>query len=184
MIGELADRVRANLAARKFPHRVTYAPEYAEREAVHAASVVFARDRETPDAVGAPTGWRGAPDADAPLQRRNRAIVRVYAKSSKPGATARDHEDECDRVCDGVWTAVYQEAKGFLLETTTQRFLRAADLADQQAWAGCVAELRFSLCSRIRHVDYTGAGPDTGEIGSVHAPTVESPDFPDYEPVP
>lgn len=183
MIDELADRVRTNLAARKFPHRVVYGPEYAERAAPVTHAIVFARDRQRGDEVGPLQGWRGSPEARAPLQRRFRGVVRVYAKSSKSGAAARDHEAICDRVCDGVLTAMYAEAKGFELRVEGSRLMRADEFSGEQQWSGCAAEILFSIVGAIRHVDYTGAGPDTGEIFDTHAPLVTAEGFPDFDPV-
>lgn len=193
MIAELADRVAADLAARKFPHRVSYAPGPVRFDSPVHPAVVFFRDRESGDGITPPTGWKGSPNPRAMFDRRFRGIALVYAKSARAGAQERDHEDECDMVCDGVLTAIYAVSKGHLLEVQSSRILRPEEVdlgpaqeqrAPHGARTGCVAELRFSLASPVRRLDYTGAGPLTGEIFSVDAPTIESPGFPDTDPVP
>lgn len=193
MIAELADRVAADLAARKFPHRVRYAPGPVRLESPVHAAVVFFRDREEGDEILPPTGWKGSPNPRAVYDRRFRGVALVYAKSAKAGAQEREHEDECDVVCDGVLTAIYHVSAGHSLQISSSRILRPEEVdrgpaqnqtAPHGARAGCVAEIRFSLASPVRRLDYTGDGPLTGEIGSVHAPVVESPGYPDYDPDP
>jgi hypothetical protein len=173
MIAEFADRVRTRMAAKKFPHPVTYAPERAQRKGF-AMGIVFRRDREAGDGIGAPAGWKGPPDPRVVFDRRVGGVVEVYARASVPGATVRDHEEECDRVCDGVLCAMYYAAKGFLLQVTESRLLRADELEGQDAYehAGCAARIAFSLIDRVRDVDYTGAGPDTADIAAVELTAV------------
>ncbi len=188
MISELADRVRAELARHKFPVHVTYGPERAQRKGYTPAGIVFRRDRERGDAITAPTGWKGTPDPRALYNRRFAGVVEIYVRASRPNAGVADHEDECDRVCDGVLCALYRSTTGFQLEVSESRLLRGEELegGDHFEAAGCAARIRFSLASPVREIDYTGDGPATGEVFDVDPPIVTSTGdtFPDYDPAP
>ncbi len=185
MISELADRVRAELASRKFPLPVIYGPERAARKGYAPAGIVFRRDREQGDAIGPATGWKGSPDPRALYTRRFAGVVEIYVRASRPNAGIADHEDECDRVCDGVLCALYRVTTGFLLQIGESRLLRAEEFEGQDHFeaAGCAARIRFSLAAPVLELDYTGDGPLTGTVADVDPPIVTS-DFPDYDPAP
>ncbi len=182
MIYDLAQVVKAQLRARKFPHPVTYGPERAQRDGF-TIGVVFERDREEGDPIVAPTAG-GARSPESPYNRQVSGRVTVYASSTKPGTRAHDHEDECDRVCDGVINAIYRACKEARLpvQITGSRLLTAADFNDCETWPGTAARITFRVTSLVRDVDYTGAGPLTGEVFDVAAPLVTSPDLPDFDP--
>lgn len=184
MIGHLATAVAADLRARKFPYPVSYGPERVGREGFRPA-IVFLRDREAGDPIVAPVGAKDR-NPEVPFNRLVSGIVTVYARSSKPGATVLDHEDECDVVCDGVIAAVYRilKARRLPLSITESRLLRREDLvldtdvgADTSGqrsadWPGCAARIKFTVGTVIRDVSYTGGAQSTGVIDDVEAPTV------------
>lgn len=193
MISELADRVRAYLDARKFPYQVHYGPERTTRKGF-APAIVFRRDRENGDPITAPTGWKGSPDPRALFNRRFAGVVEVFVRASRPNAGVADHEEECDKVCDGVLCALCRVTTGYQLQIGESRLLRAEELEgqDQYEGAGCAARIRFSLASPVLELDYTGDGPDTGIVADTDPPIVTTttlnsdgdPAFPDYDPAP
>lgn len=187
MIDELAERVRAQLDRRKFPYPVVYGPEVAKRKGF-AAGIVFRRDRDTGDPIGPVTGWKGTPDPRALFNRRFSGVVEIYVRSSRPNAGIRDHENECDRVCDGVLCALYRSSTGYQLQIGESRLLRPEELesGDGYEHVGCAARIRFSLASPVLELDYTGDGPATAEVADVDPPIVTSTGdaFPDYDPAP
>ncbi len=186
MISELADLVRVELDGHKFPYAVVYGPERAARKGYTPAGIVFRRDREQGDAIGPATGWKGSPDPRMLYTRRFAGVVEIYVRASRPNAGIADHEDECDRVCDGVLCALYRASTGFLLQIGESRLLRPEELEGQDHFeaAGCAARIRFSLASPVLELDYTGDGPLTGTVADVDPPIVTSTggEFPDYDP--
>lgn len=196
MIGHLATAVAADLRSRKFPHPVSYGPERVGRDGFKVA-IVFLRDREAGDPVVAPVGANGR-NPEVPYNRLVSGRFTVYACSPKPGATVLDHEDECDRVCDGVISAMYRilKARKLPLTIVDSRVLTREDLNEEAGggddrsgprfadWAGCAARVRFKVATVVRDVTYTGAAGPTGTVADVDAPIVTSPGFPDYDPAP
>lgn len=195
MIRDLARAVAADLSARYYPHRVYTGPERAARDGFQNA-VVFARDRSTAEAVGSAIGATRpratAVGAEAPYVRMQAGVFTVYARSPKGGADALDHEEECDRVCDGVLTALRRVvvAHRLPLEITESKMLTRDELraeADASASAsddrsgarsadapGCAARVRFTIGVLVRDVTYPGASRPTGEIYEFAEPTVEA----------
>jgi hypothetical protein len=186
VIRELADAVRTDLSARKYPHPVIVGPERVARDGFDMA-IVFERDRPAGDPIEAPRGANHI-NPEAPFNRAISVRVTVYARSPKPGATAHDHEEECDRVCDGVLSAVHRVAQTqrLPLRIVDSRLLTRSDLnADAgggkdtsgERWAdaaGCAARVRFAIGTAVLDVDYTGAAQDEGVVFDVAAPTVEA----------
>lgn len=193
MIADLARAVGADLASRKYPYRVVYGPERAARDGFQHA-IVFRRDRSSPDEVAPPVGAtrpRATPTgAEAPMTRWVSGVFVVYARSPRAGATAADHEAECDAVCDGVLTAMYRvlKAQGLPLRIAESRVLTREDLrveaeteaADDGSGArvadapGCAARVRFAVQTLVRDVTYTGASGPVGTITEFATPTVEA----------
>lgn len=186
MISALADAVRAELRTRKYPYPVSYGPERTQRDGF-AAGIVFARDREKGDEIAPPPVARGALSVDArsPFVRRVSGAVTVFARSPRPNATAGEHEDECDRVCDAVLCAMYRvlKGRGLPLLVTESRLLQAAEFNGLEQWPGCAAQIRFNVTTLVRDVNYLGVGPLTGEVASTLAPIVTSDDLPSYDPI-
>lgn len=205
MIRDLAAAVSADLAARRFPYPTTYGPELIGRDGFKPA-IIFQRDRAAGDAVEPPLGATRprAGKAEAPFLRRVAGSFTVYARSSRPAATVADHEDECDRVCDGVLTALYRTLKAKCLPLAivdsrllTRDELRAAAEAGQQLsaaddhsgrrsadWPGCAARVRFTVATLVRDVDYTGAGPELGTITEFAAPEFTGAGYESNNPPP
>lgn len=182
MIYDLSEAVARDLKIRRFPHPIFYGPERAKRGGFDMA-IVFERDRPRGDQIGAPVGAKINPEV--PFVRKVAGAVTVYARSPKPGARSSDHEGECDRVCDGVITALYRilKARRLPLEITDSKILEAVDFNGCETWPGCAARVSFSVTTLVRDVDYLGAGPPTGVVEAVQAPLVISDDFPDFDPV-
>lgn len=193
MIRDLALAVAADLRTRKFPHPVVYGPERAARDGFSAA-VVFRRDRSVPDEIAPPVGATRpkatSTGAESPLTRWVSGAFVVYARSPVPAATVFDHEEECDRVCDGVLTAMYRLLKARSLpwrvaesKMLTREDLRAeADVAEADDHsgqrfadaAGCAARVRFAVQTLVRDVTYTGVSGPTGTITEFATPVVEA----------
>lgn len=193
MIADLARAVGADLAARRFPYRVVCGPERVARDGFSSA-VVFRRDRAAADeiasAVGATRPRATAAGAESPLTRWVSGAFVVYARSPKPAATAQDHEEECDAVCDGVLTAMYRILKTQCLpwRIADSRLLTRADLrAEAETDAGddnsglrsadapgCAARVRFAVQTLVRDVTYTGASGPVGTITQFAEPVVNA----------
>jgi hypothetical protein len=186
MIRELADDVRADLHTRKYPHPVIVGPERVARDSF-AMAIVFERDRSAGDSIEAPRGANNI-NARAVFGRVVSGQFTVYARCHKQGAMQCEHEEECDRVCDGVLSALYRVAqrRHLPLRVVDSRLLTRSDLnADVgggkdmsgERWAdaaGCAARVRFSVETAVLDVDYTGASQPTGIVDDVAAPTVEA----------
>jgi hypothetical protein len=182
VIAALSRAVAARLAEKKFPHPVHYGPERAERKGFDMG-VVFYRDRQAGDPITPPKSANAAPPGvESPYNRQVSGAVEVYARSPKPGATAEDHEDECDRVCDGVLCALYAVLAGrrLPLQIVESRLLTAADFNDAEQWPGTAARIRFRVTTLVRDVDYTGAGLGTYVVETVE--TEVNPMLPYEEP--
>lgn len=176
MINEVCDRVRVELAARFFPYAVVYGPERLKRDGFQGG-IIFERDRQAGDEITAPQGWRGAPGPRSPLQCRARGRVTIYARSPKPGAHAEHHEVECERVRDGVVCALYRVCQGAELRIDAARFQRADEWNGLETWPGSAYEIKFSVVSRIRELDYVGRGPDTADVAAVALDEITSGDL-------
>jgi hypothetical protein len=186
MIDEIANYVRADLRLRKYPHPVVVGPERVARDGFDMA-IVFERDLGSSDAIVAPPAANGI-NPNYPYMRNVAARFTVYARCHKKGAMAHEHQAECDRVCDGVLSALQRILKnlGAPLRITESKILTRADLnADAgggkdtsgERWAdaaGCAARVRFAVGIAVLDVDYTGAAQDEGVVFDVAAPTVEA----------
>jgi hypothetical protein len=187
VIYDLALAVAAHLRQRKFPPQVHYGPMRAERRDFQSL-VVFERDSEAGDQIVEAMGANQR-NPEAYYNRKVAGAVHVYARASHPGADNQHHEDECDRICDGVLSAMRRvlQAKRLPLEITESRMLSADDLKAMMhvvdKWPGRVTRIRFRVRTLVRDVDYKGQGADTGVVFDVHAPLVVSDQFPDYDPV-
>lgn len=191
MIGDLAKAVAADLRSRKFPHPVVYGPERMAHDGFRDA-IVFRRDRTAGDAVTSPLGATRpratATGAEAPFLRYVSGVFTVYARSSRPGADVSDHENECDRVCDGVLTAMYRilKERRLPLAIVESRLLTRDELRAEAGTAaaddhsgqlsadfpGCAARVRFTVATAVRNVTYPGASRPTGTIDEFAEPYV------------
>ncbi len=177
MIHDLAGAVAALMRAKKYPHPVIAGPERAVRDGNEMA-IVFERDVEAGDAITAPMGAKQAPPhVESPFNRRVAGVVTVYARSPLSGATTGDHEDELDRVCDGVLCAMYRacKARKLPLEIVSSQVQppTAKDVESARIPAGRSAKIRFLVTTLVRDVEYRGAGPLTGIIFDVAPPDLE-----------
>jgi hypothetical protein len=191
VIRDLANAVKSDLRTRFYPHPVTYGPERMAHDGFRDA-IVFARDRAAGDAIvpviGATRPRATSTGAEAPFLRNVAGSFTVYARSSKPGATVAEHEDECDRVCDGVLTAMYRllKARKLPLTIVESRLLTRDELRAESGTAaaddhsgqrsadfpGCAARVRFTVSTLVRDVTYPGASKPTGEIFEFAEPVV------------
>jgi hypothetical protein len=184
---DLTLAVAAQLRARKFPPQVHYGPLRAQRQDFQSL-IIFERDREAGDQIVEPSGANQR-NPEAYMNRKVSGVVHVFARSSKPGAMQHHHEGECDRLCDGVLSALYRVSRERKLpvEITESRMLSAEDCKDflhvVEQWPGAVTRIRFKLRELVRDVDYLGEGAATGVVFAVHAPLVTSDEYPDYNPV-
>lgn len=177
VVADLADVVDQELSVRKFPYRVAYGPERAQRIGPGVpVGVVFERDRARGDLIAPPVATRqGAATAKAYRSRQVAGAFTIYAQSPKSGARARDHEAEADAVCDAVISAMVRagELAGKPIAFGSARLLEAADFNGLEQWPGAAVRVEFSVAVPVRDVDYRGRGPGTGVIDDV-ANTVEA----------
>lgn len=187
-LAELADVVGQELRVRKFPQRVTYAPERAQRLGPGVPiGVLFERDRASGDTIAGPVATRqGAATPEAFFVRQLAGAFTVYATSPQPGASARHHEAEVDHVCDAVISAMYRACKlaGKPLAFTGSRLLDVEDLPgsdDPRLRPGAVARVTFTIAIPIQdYARYRGGGPGVGVVddvaNAVEAKQVAAPD--------
>lgn len=200
MIRDLADAVRTDLKARLYQASVVYGPERMAHDGFRDA-IVFTRDRGAGDAIvpviGATRPRATSTGAEAPFIRNVAGSFTVYARSPRPAADVADHEAECDRICDGVLTAMYRLLKARRLPLTivesrllTRDELRAesgTSAADDHSgqrsadFPGCAARVRFTVSTLVRDVTYPGASKPTGEIFTFAEPVV-TPELPFEDP--
>lgn len=171
VVADLADVVDQELAVRRYPYRVAYGPERAQRIGPGIApGVVFERDRARGDVISAPVVTRqGAGTPEAFSARQVAGAFTVYAQSPKSGSRSRDHEAEADAVCDAVISAMARACKfaGKPLTFGASRFLDAADFNGLETWPGAAVRVEFSVSVPVRDVDYRGRGPSTGVVADV-----------------
>jgi hypothetical protein len=168
---------------KKFPHPVLYGPERAQRLGTTAMGVVFERDHQAGDEIAGPIGARVSPEN--PFTHVVSGVATVFAQSSRGGARVQDHECEADRVAHGVICAMFKACKMAHLPfaLVDYRLVEAKDLNGCETWPGAIAVIRFRVTTLVRDVDYLGDGDLTGVVADVHAPLVQSPNLPDYDPV-
>ena len=191
MIAALARAVAARMREKKFPHPVRFGPEILDRKGFELG-IVFERDRDAGDPIGAPIGWQKAPGAtgqtvaDLVYTRRVSGLVTVYVRSSKPGARAEEHEDECDLVCDGVLCAINAETqrRGLPVDIVDSRLVHARETNEDgdRILPGCAAQIRFRVATAVRDITYQGAGPLSGTVAHVALDAVHDADFTDFDP--
>lgn len=163
--------VAQKLHDRAYPVRFEYGPDAVVREG-RDLLVVMQRDREQGDGVGPPVGVRENPRG---VRVRSLGVVaRVYVRSSKPNATVWDHESLCDHVVDALFVALYEwgaEAKAGDLPVRESRYLSAAELSNDERWAGVVYQIRFQLPRGLQRVTYQGAAQPTGSASTIASRT-------------
>jgi hypothetical protein len=171
MIYAFSRALETALAAEGFPYRVTYTP-YLDTVRLGGAGIVVARARGANERVGAVIGLKRNPKAVC--TRYLAADILVVAKSSKPGAQAHAHEDECDRVVDGVLTAADGLVRG-AGATDFQVFDAHMLTAEERGglgkfveqWPGAVYVIRLAVPRGVTRLTYQGAGLDEVEIAEV-----------------
>lgn len=180
MIEPLSISVARDLRGRGYPYPVSYGPERAERTGFHPG-IVFERDRTRAEAVLPPVNAKFNPEA--PFTRRCAGAFTVYAASTQPGAIVSDHEAECDRVCDGVISAMYRVVteRRLLLHMLAWQVLPAKLFHDSEAWSGCAARVTFDVQVLIRDVTYADAGGLVGTITEFAKPVISDPPLPDFD---
>ncbi len=178
MIGRLAKDVATNLRSRKFPYPVAYGPERLGHDGFRNA-IVFRRDRESGDEIVPP---KAANDQNPEVffNRWVGGVFIVYARSSEQGADVEDHEEECDRVCDGVLVAMHRvlAVRKLPYRITESKLLTRDELrveADDGGSAaddhsgrrsadapGCAARVRFAVRTAVPDLTYPGAAQPVG----------------------
>src|SRR5689334_16495631 len=113
----MARDVGAALRTRLFPYHVHYGPERTDRNGVDPV-IVWGRDRLANEPVTAAAGTgphvRSGPPTTLEPKKADRKIgaeVRLYVRSSVPGAMVQDHEEECDYLADAVIGEIIDWAK-------------------------------------------------------------------------
>lgn len=183
MIKPLSIAVGRDLTARGYPYPVAYGPERTQRTGPAKQGIVFARLRGVPESVLAPKGANGI-NPEAPYNRKMAGEFTVYARNQKPGATTEEHEDECDRICDGVISAMRRilVARKLPLDVTQVRLIPAHEFNDNETWSGCAAEVSFFVTVLVRDVTYTDRAQSTGTVQHVNKPLIKESGFPDFDP--
>lgn len=183
MIKPLSIAVGKDLKLRGFPYDVTYGPERTQRTGPAKQGIVFARLRGVPEPVLAPKGANGI-NPEAPYNHKMAGEFTVYARSQRPGATTEEHEDECDRVSDGVISAMRRilVERKLPLDVTQIRLLAAHEFNDNETWSGCAAEVSFFVTVLVRDVTYTDRARGEGTVQHVNKPLIKSAGFPDFDP--
>lgn len=161
-IREVARAVDAKLAAAKFPFRVAYAPERTDRSDTSNPVILFARDRTDGENVLPPKGQQA--NGRRVLDRMCGVVIKVYARSSLPGAMVEDHEELADYLVDAVLVALEEtckEGKFSPFEYTEARFMYPEEIVTEDGkpehWPGVVFLLRLKIGRGVIKRDYLKA---------------------------
>jgi len=168
MIDQLARDVAANLRARKFPVQVFYGPERVTREGLPSHVLVFSRDTERDETFGTPRGTQRNPRRYR--TRTLHGVVDVFAKATVKGARVAEHERLCDRLVDGLTTALVElSASGQRppVQIVGGRPLSADELRKAEIAAGAGYTMRFDWDRGVEKRDYDGSAEDTATLADV-----------------
>lgn len=167
MIYELSQAVETRIQSKKFPLRVVYESPERMQPGFQDCRIVFMRDREQGDTFQSPRGAQQNPKKVADRIVGARALL--WIRSSLDGAMLGDHERECEKVVDAVFSALRPAAiavgKIDLLTVGEARYLAPKELVDLgvskavvEAWPGVVYSLRFKVPRAVHDLDYDGNG--------------------------
>ena len=176
MILQMMRDVEAMMIARKFPVSFEYGPDRTQRDGFGSA-IVFGRDRTgISDVLQPPTG-----SSANPHKRHNRWLAcqaMIYAQSMRAGAMVGEHEDECEKIVDGLlvaitdWLVIGKAAAAAQAPTLikTARYVTADELKllkYAEAWPGVIFVVKFAVPRGVSAIDYNGAGAPTGAAAGV-----------------
>jgi hypothetical protein len=177
MIHRMVLDIQDKLHVRGFPVAVVYGPERLERQAF-AHAIVFERERDAPDEIKVQAATKG------PKLKRGVRVLRVgatiYAQASVAGAHVGDHEDECEKIVDGLLTSLYEwgaENQTGGIPVTEVRYLAASEFGENfRQWPGVAYRVRFGVPRGVYALTYTGAHRPTGTITGISNTTEVSRD--------
>jgi len=159
MIYDVYRYVSDRLALRGFPCTLQYGRTLTPLEFA-SDYIVFSRT------YGASGAERLAPAAKATRNPQMLAVrhvpgtVRVFARSSLPGARELEHEACCDAIVDALIVAIYEWSSSQCagpIEWVEQRLLDPSELGTGPLWPGAVFQLRFSVTRAVNVLTYEGS---------------------------
>lgn len=187
---ELSRWLGTELAARKFPYRVIYAPERTDRASVMPV-ILLSRDLDASESVGTPKGQQANPHKSS--TRRIPCKLKIYARASLPGSSVIDHEELADYLVDAVLVALDEWStaqRGGGIEYGEMQFMTPEELVTDdgkpEGWPGLVYLIRFTIGRGVVKRDFLKQARPTGSINGVGS-TVEvrlnTEDEPEVVPV-
>ena len=172
MLFEVHRDVRDHLKSRGCPIRVVYGPERYVDSGLTDARIVIERDRGGGDSVRPPKTTTKNPKRRA--ERGLSGTIRIYAKSSVPGARIEDHESICEQTVDMIIIALQHAAakSDTMISIESGGFVSAenSDVPSVETWPGVVYELEIELARGVFDVNWQGEkSPEQDEFTIVTA---------------
>lgn len=170
MIYHLAQDVEQALLARHYPVSVVYGPEQCTR-GVGSYVIVVERDTERTENVRAPVQA-----SRNPRKYYDRALtvrVRVFVRSSLPGARLNEHQHECDALVDALLVELYKwgaEHRAGAVEFVECRYLAPEEVSlvtGTEHRAGVVYQIRFDVLRGVAELMYEGAARSTATLAGM-----------------
>jgi hypothetical protein len=160
---EIHRHVRTHLAARGCPLRVVYGPERLADSGLTDSRIVIERERGSGDSIRPPKSTTKNPHRRA--ERGLAGVVRIFAKSSTPGARIEDHETVCEQAVDMIIIALQHAAakEDTRIAVESSGYLSADDsnVPSVETWPGVVYEISIELARGV--FDRTWAGNANAE---------------------
>jgi hypothetical protein len=156
----LSEACKEDLAARHYPVEVIYGRErLGKRTDYCGLPVLFRRDTETSDALGAPLGAASNPPKVYTLQASHEILI--YGHDTTPGTREEDHEALAEWIRDAVLVSVREwcvsQHRGEPI-WTEGRFLSSDEMAKEEIAAGAVYRLKLQIRRSVRKVTWEGSG--------------------------
>lgn len=165
--------IQSLMREREFPVEVKPGPERVSREYGRGHVIIIERDREAGDSVFAPPNANSIGTTTIAKMLRistQSAKATIYVRSSLPGAHEGNHVEECDKVRDGLFCALYRwgvVGKTGDVPITGARFIDQDKIPELERWPGVIYEVKFRYGRGIFDRNYSGDGRPTGKATGV-----------------
>lgn len=175
MIYEIFRELETNLTSRGYPFPLEYGPEAKRKKPPFDTRIVMDHDRESGDSISGPRSQVAistpAGRSRKLLDRAVGCLVRIYAKSSSPGARIENHERLAEQLVDAVLAGLRTviQKRATLWRVTSASFVskEALEVPELEKWPGVVYELKFSVDRGVFDLTWTGEGEPTGSITEI-----------------
>ncbi len=166
MLAAITSQLREALVTRKVPYPLVYGPERLTQGSSVSSHIVVERDRQSGDT------WQAAKTHSKNPQRIFArgigGVVRIYAESTRRGASTEDHERIADQVVNQVMMAlrVIVVARRSEMRIRSSRLLTLDELAEAGlTYPGVVYELRLEIGMGVDDENYAAEAPAEATMG-------------------